>query len=476
MKNSRLAELVRDRPEKYPYQLEQHHGRILDRILKLWGTPAADQYFLDLLVDSRGTRQGFSIKVAEEIYFLSELHSSAFSVGSRAVIADDRERVAKAEQRAVKFRTTLIERGFKFVPGEMFRCIASGDIANVVMFVNAGMHVDVLNERGWTPLMVALFEGQEKVALFLIRKGADPYFRDTTGYRPIHWAAFHGYVSVIRELAERRAKLDIKTDFGWPPLLQAAARGFAVAVDTLAELGADVDISDEEGWTALHKAAANGFQDVVAVLLLHGANLDARHRDGRTPLLVAIENGERDIAKMLLQARADAWASENNGVTALHMAAARNDENLIDLLLASGAQCSQCDKRGVTPLLYAVESGAINAIRKLIAAGADIVETLGARSEDQDSPDPGTVPGRVGILSTVTRLARRTGVERRFRLHEAVRNNDALKVRAELANGADVNAVGPQGMTPLEIAAAHGHRQMWGVLIDFGAGRRPVKA
>lgn len=475
MKNKRLAKLVRDLPEKYPYELELHHGRVLDRIMDLWGSAEVDQYFLELLVDTRGTRRGFSVKVAEEIYFLSELHSSAFSLGGRTVISDERERVAKAEQRAVEFRTTLIERGFKFVPSEMFRCITSGDITNVVMFVNAGMHVDVLNERGWTPLMVALFEGQEKVALFLIRKGADPYFRDTAGYRPIHWAAFHGYVSVIRELAGRRAKLDVKTNFGWPPLLQAAARGYAAAVDTLAELGADVNISDDEGWTALHKACANGCENVVAVLLLHGARLDARHVDGRTPLLIATENEERVIAAMLLRAGADAGAADNNGMTALHVAAARNDVTLIDLLLASGAECSERDMRGATPLMYAVEAGTIPAIRRLIAAGAVIAETLDVRVDERQAAlrHTDTVGGR--MMSGVARLAKGMRAVKRSRLHDAVRLNDAMCVRAEVASGADPNAIGPDGMTPLEVAAAHGHQQMWGMLIDLGAGRRQAK-
>lgn len=476
MKSRRLAKLVRNRPEKYPYELETHHGRILERILDLWGSAEADQYFLELLVDTRGTRQGFSVKVAEEIYFLSELHSSAFNLGGRTSIPDETDRIAKAEQRAVKFRAALIERGFKFVPGEMFRCVTSGDISNVVMFVNAGMAIDTLNERGWTPLMVALFEGQEKVALFLIRKGADPFFRDTAGYRPIHWAAFHGYVSVIRELASRRAKLDIKTDFGWPPLLQAAARGYAAAVDTLIELGAEVNISDDEGWTALHKACANGCADVVAVLLLHGARLDVRHADGRTPLLIATENGERVIAAMLLRAGADACAADNNGMTALHVAAARNDVTLIDLLLASGAQCSEPDMRGVTPLMYAVEAGAIPAIRRLIAAGAGIAETLDVRADERQAAlrRTGQVGGR--MMSGVARLAKGMKAVKRSRLHDAVRLNDVLCVRAEVACGADLNAIGPDGMTPLEIAAAQGHHNMWGVLIDLGAGRSPAKA
>lgn len=475
MKHKRLAKLVRDRPEKYPHELERHYERVLDRIMTLWGTPEAEQCFLDLLVDGRGSRSGFPVKVAEEIYFLSELHSLTFNSKGEARISSEEQRLTKADQRTAEFRTVLEERGFKFVPTEMFACISKGDLANVVMFVNAGMSVDTLNDRGWTPLMVALFEGQEKVALFLIKRGADPFFCDSAGYRPIHWAAFHGYVTVIHELAQRGANLSIKTHFGWPPLLQAAARGYAVAVDTLVELGANIDICDNEGWTALHKACANGHEEVVAMLLFHGAKVSQPHSDGRTPLFVAIELGQRVIAAMLLKAGAAASSADHRGVTPLHIAAERNDVALIELLLSSGARCSQRDKRGVTPLLRAVATGAIAAIRALLAAGARIDETLDARAEDR-TVDSGR-PGRVGsVISTATRVAKGIRIGRRQRLHEYVANNDFLGVRTEVSKGGDPNAVGPNGMTPLEVAAAHGHWQMWGVLIDLGAGRRQAKA
>lgn len=475
MQNKRLAKLVRNRPEKYPYELEKHYERVLERILSVWGTPQAEQCFLDLLVDGRGSRSGFPVKVAEEIYFLSELHSLSFDSKGATRIGSETLRLVKAEQRTAEFRAVLEDRGFKFVPSEMFCCISKGDLANVVMFVNAGMGVDTLNERGWTPLMVALFEGQEKVALFLIRRGADPFFSDSTGYQPIHWAAFHGYVSVIRELAGRRVNLNARTRFGWSPVLQAAARGYAAAVDTLIELGANKDICDEEGWTALHKAVANGHEAVVAVLQIHGVQLNPCHSDGKTPLHIAIELGQRVIAATLLKAGADAGAADKGGVTPLHIAAEKNDVALIDLLLASRAARSARDQRGVTPLLRAVETGATAAIRRLLAAGARIDETLDARVEDNVIALPRL--GRVSsVISTATRVAKGMNLRRRHRLHEYVASNDFLAVRMEINRGVDPNIVGPDGMTPLEIAAAHGHRQMWGVLIDLGAGRRSAKA
>ena len=474
MKNKRLAKLVRNRPEKYPHELESRYGRILERILELWGTPQAEQYFLDLLVDGRGGRTGFPIKVAEEIYFLSELHSLTFNERGQVRIREETQRLVKAEKRAAEFRQVLEQRGFKFVPTEMFACVTKGDMANLVMFVNAGMDVNTPNERGWTPLMVALFEGQEEVALFLIKHGADPFFSDTTGYSPIHWAAFHGYVSVIRELAQRRVNLDAKTNFGWTPLLQASARGFAPAADTLLQLGAHVEIADEEGWTALHKACANGYKAVVDILIRHQAPLDQQHSDGRTALHIAVDARQAAIVAAMVVAGANPNIVDAEGASPLHLAAEKNEVKMMDLLLSVGAKRSRQDKQGFTPLMRAVGTGSTAAIRRLLAAGASIDETLGVRTHD--GKDVPADSGRGGkMLSSAIQVAKGVGALRRFRLHEGVARNDFLGVRTAVQRGADPNSVGPDGMTPLEIAAAHGYHQMWGVLIDLGAGRRLPK-
>jgi hypothetical protein len=75
MKNPRLAEILRDRPEKYPYALEARFERILDRIMALWNDSSALQnYFAEILLNGRGERQGFPPDVANDILTLSVIY------------------------------------------------------------------------------------------------------------------------------------------------------------------------------------------------------------------------------------------------------------------------------------------------------------------------------------------------------------------------------------------------------------------
>jgi ankyrin repeat protein len=55
------------------------------------------------------------------------------------------------------------------------------------------------------------------------------------------------------------------------------------------------------------------------------------------------------------------------------------------------------------------------------------------------------------------------------RLFQAVRNNDLAFLKTKLAKGADVNARGPRGATPLVYAAAYGSREAVKLLLDAGA-------
>ena len=474
MQNKQLAKILRNRPEKYPHELEKRYGRVLNSIMEVWGGPEAESYFYRLLVDERGGRTGFPAKVAEEIFFLNELHALLFhSSGATTTPLGETERIAKADARSKEFRAALEARGIEFVPPEFFRCVSGGDMSAVVLFINAGMGLESRNEQGWTPLMVALFEGREDIALFLIKKGANINFSDRSGYRPIHWAAYKGYSTVIREIALRGADVNTTTHFGWPPLLQAAARGHANAVETLIELGAQVNAHDNEGWTALHKACSNDDRTVVQALLTHGAKVNAAYRDGTTALHLATRLGHKVLVAMLLKAGANPNVSDNNGTTPLHLAARHRDITVISLLLESKAAVSPQDQHGATPLMHAVEAGAMGVIKLLIGAGARIEETLAVHDAEREN-DNTDRPQLSRVLSTAANLIRTSDrLMRRgsYRLHQFVANSDIAAVQREIANGADVNAVGPNGMTPLQIAASLGNIALWGLLVEHRASQ-----
>jgi ankyrin repeat protein len=290
-KNSRMAAILQTMPERYPFVLEQKYERVLNKIVDLWDTPEIDDYFADLMIDKRGGRQGFPQDVAREILILNKTHEM---LKQKA----ESENSDPWEQEQAKKR--LSELGISFQAQYFMTTLERGDQATAELFIKGGINVNYVGENGWTPLMIATFNGNENIAKLLIEKGANIHIQDNAGYAPIHWAAFNGFKEVTAILLQKGVNPDTTNRYGWTPLMQAAARGHAEIVQILLNKGAVVNRCDEEGWTPLHKATANGHVAVVKLLLDAGADYNAVHRDGATPLSQAKEKNQTEILKLLL--------------------------------------------------------------------------------------------------------------------------------------------------------------------------------
>ncbi len=74
----RLHSLLGAHAGKFPHHTAQRFPHVVDRLADLWGTPAIDGYFSELMVADDRRKQGFPPEVAREIFALSMLHDSLF--------------------------------------------------------------------------------------------------------------------------------------------------------------------------------------------------------------------------------------------------------------------------------------------------------------------------------------------------------------------------------------------------------------
>jgi ankyrin repeat protein len=290
--NEVMLKLVLGKDKLYPHELEKQFPRIVNKIIELWDTPQMEAYFLDLMVDKRGGRQGFPAGVATEIYYLSQVY--------------DRTRKLEKEKDAnpwasvdIKKQQEILGKGYQFTPQGFLKSAEAGDKDAVLMFLASGIDINTRDERGWTPLMISSFNGNEAIAELLIRSGADVHAKDNAGYGPMHWAAFNGYHKVIQLLLGKGANPNAQSNFGWTPLMQAATRGHLAAVKQLIDGRANPNLASKDGWTALHKATSNGHAEVVKLLLSSGANPDMRYQDGSTALSIATKNRNEALIALL---------------------------------------------------------------------------------------------------------------------------------------------------------------------------------
>lgn len=275
--NSRFVTALLRHPNRYPSHLDARHPRILERIAQLWGTRQLDGYLQELLIDSRGGRQGFAPEVMSDLMFLHGLHIDSMQRTSAPadVWGADAVRKGLVLQQSADQQISLD------------RAVREGNEIAVRRLLGSGADVKCRNASGWTPLMVASFTGNRRVAAMLIEAGADVNAQDARAYAPLHWAAFKNYHEVLQLLLQRGAFVNTKSASGLTPLLQAAAQGALQSMKLLLRAGAEVNEPDNEGWTPLHKAIANDHVKAVELLDEEGADWQARHRSGVTPVALA---------------------------------------------------------------------------------------------------------------------------------------------------------------------------------------------
>lgn len=66
----------------YPHQLETKFPHVLEKISELWESPDLEPYFVELLFDRRGGRQGFPQQVVAELFALYEIYDKGQEKGA----------------------------------------------------------------------------------------------------------------------------------------------------------------------------------------------------------------------------------------------------------------------------------------------------------------------------------------------------------------------------------------------------------
>lgn len=173
-----------------------------------------------------------------------------------------------------------------------------GNTAVVDWLLSLGADVNITDNDGYTPLLVASQFGHSKLVQKLLAKGADVRARSKEGNSVLHltWGTNAATVSV---LIAAGAELNAQTKDGMTPLSVSAHHGTTDVVRELLRHKPDVNLADKEGMTALMEAARKGHADVVRLLLAAGADKNLRDKSGKTALDWALRSKRVSAIKLL---------------------------------------------------------------------------------------------------------------------------------------------------------------------------------
>lgn len=143
----------------------------------------------------------------------------------------------------------------------------SGDIEIFKRLLEDGGNPNIVDCLGWSPLLLGVAEGHEKILDLCLEYGANVNQSNTLGRTALMFASRYGYIDMVKKLLLHGATVNI--------------------------------IDHNRSLTPLMAAVLSGHKDVVELLLEHDADVLYKNLDGETALEIAETTKNGEIAKIL---------------------------------------------------------------------------------------------------------------------------------------------------------------------------------
>lgn len=103
-----------------------------------------------------------------------------------------------------------------FTEPSIFDFARSGDLAGLADLLHNDPHFELnqKNHKGYSALMLAIYNGQDVFAEALLRGGADPNSKDLVGNTILMGASFKGNIKLIELLISYGADINLENDAG----------------------------------------------------------------------------------------------------------------------------------------------------------------------------------------------------------------------------------------------------------------------
>jgi ankyrin repeat protein len=350
--------------------------------------------------------------------------------------------------------------------------------------------VNAENVSKQTPFMLALVQGREDAAKFLLER--TPVSKpDIRGNYPIHFAAFYGFDSIVTALLTHDGASS-KDSLGRTTLSNAAITGQTRTVKLLATGSPELlNIRNQAESTPVLDAIMYNHLDCAHYLLDSGAEYEVMDEQGNSLLHAAAWSGDMPMVQRLLKAGCRVDAANRFGETVLHKAVDANSVEIVDALIAAGlSDVDVQTHRGDSIVMIAAERGNLTMMLKLGSYGADygisnhlgrtaahaaascgnvaILTFLRSRGEDLHLPDnegytPLLMAASAGYPETVKFLLQSPGSavnrlstwQRESPLTLAAKGRYPFTIRPLLAAGGDPQHREASGCSALDYASLH---------------------
>ena len=150
-----------------------------------------------------------------------------------------------------------------------------GRLDDLKACLEKGMNVNVTDEDGATPLLMACCYGHTSCVDVLLKANADPNVAGKHGITPVFFTCQENHPSCLKLLIARGANLDTpNSQDGGSPLYIACSKNNVECLRMLCEAGADVNKPRVDGSTGLQTAMRKKHKECVKLCIQYGAEID----------------------------------------------------------------------------------------------------------------------------------------------------------------------------------------------------------
>ncbi len=328
----------------------------------------------------------------------------------------------------------LAKRGIQPSGEALLEAVGKQDSELIGWLVDVGVFTEQCDDRGRTPMRVAL-ENQNVPAVYkLLAAKANVNAATTDHVSVLGIAVEYGEPAIIGKLVEAGASAEGLMPDGEKILPWAIREGRLSFVRSMMEAGADPHLKDRLGSPLIHVAMEAKRHELTEALIELGADPKARNAAGETTLHLAFRNGWLDLVPVLAEAGAEPDAPGVDGSCLLERAVSAGNVEEVDLLLKVGADPNQRYPTRKDP----------SALEQAFAAGnAELFQVF---------LDRGAKPASGSWDSW---------------LWKALDNRDAASARILISNGASARSDRRNGLNPVEAASLAGDGSFVKLLMDY---------
>jgi ankyrin repeat protein len=286
-------------------------------------------------------------------------------------------------------------------------CTIGNSDALRILLTKTNLDVNVQNEAGYTPLMLACANGHLELVEELLAAQGININQAKQGYiTPFMFACYLGKVKVVEVLLkdprivinqpdpqgwtffmihninrnsrlvevllnDPRIAIDLSVEGRQALFRVACANGhFGVVKQLLAVEGINVNQAMQCRWTPLMVACLYGHLAVVKELLkVKEIDVNQAGQGGETPLMGACKNGHLEVVKELLKVKEiDVNQAAQGGSTPFMVACLYGRLEVVkELLKVKGIDANQARQDGCTPFVGACQNGQVEIVKQLLS-------------------------------------------------------------------------------------------------------------